>query len=78
MSDKSVPSFENDLGVVDPCDCGGFMLTMGAVSVHFAEDDVPLLEELVARGRSLGDSTKHDRDNKKRGRGTDGAQGTFH
>lgn len=78
MSETTDPIFENDLGGVEPCKCGGFTLFMGAVSVHFAEEDVPRLEELVARGRSLGDTAKRERAAKKRRRRNDGATGTFH
>ncbi|MEZ4273257.1 MAG: hypothetical protein R3C68_18015 [Myxococcota bacterium] len=37
----------NELGEVRACDCGGVNLTLGAVTIHFAAEELPALCELT-------------------------------
>jgi hypothetical protein len=37
----------NELGEVQPCDCGGVNLSMGPLTLHFAPDEVPHLYDLA-------------------------------
>lgn len=46
----------NDYGEVRKCNCGGLNLTVGAVTLHLAADEVARLSELVQAGLGLVDA----------------------
>ena len=50
---KKEHSVENDLGEISSCGCGGVNLVMGAVSFHFAADEVQALCELAHAGLNM-------------------------
>ena len=47
MSASRPPRRHNELGEVAACDCGGVNLSLGALTLHVAADEVALLDELV-------------------------------
>ncbi len=43
----------NELGEVKRCDCGGYNLTMGPLTLHFTADEAALLADLTRAGTAL-------------------------
>ena len=70
--------FNNELGEVETCACGGFNLTLGAVTLHLEADEVPHVEELVLKGRALTEERTQRKSKRKRRAAADSAGGTFH
>ena len=51
----SEPLLENEMGALSRCDCDGFVLSMGPMSLHLNYDEANLLHDLLCEGLDIAD-----------------------